>query len=83
MTLILSNAIVNAANADCIYVDEHSYMHVDVTAGTLFIKNIPDNAMQQVAMGFAEGKRFVELDGAELVVNNTGGEENDIGSDIE
>lgn len=82
MTLILSNAIVNAANADCIYVDEHSYMHVDVTAGTLFIKNIPDDAMQQVAMGFAEGKRFVELDGAELVIS-TGEEENDIGSDIE
>lgn len=82
MTLILSNAIVNAANADCIYVDEHSYMHVDVTAGTLFIKNIPDNAMQQVAMGFAEGKRFVELDEAELVIS-TGEEENDIGSDIE
>lgn len=83
MTLILSNAIVNAANADCIYVDEHSFMHVDVTAGTLFIKNIPDNALQQVAMGFAECKSFVELDGAELVISGIGGEEDDIGSDIE
>lgn len=83
MTLILSNAVVNAANADCIYVDEHDFMHVDVTAGTLFIKNIPDNALQQVAMGFAEGKRFIELDGAELVVNSIGGDEDDLSSDIE
>ena len=70
MIILVSNAVINAANADCIFVDEHSFMHVDVTAGTLFIKNIPDDALQQVAMGFAEGKRFVELDGAELV---TGG----------
>lgn len=78
MIILVSNAVISCGNMDCIYVDEHGYMHVDVTTGTLFIKNIPDDALQQVAMGFAEGKRFVELDGAELV---TGGED-DTGSDI-
>ena len=78
MIIIVSNAVINAGRSDCVYVDNNGYMHVDVTAGTLFIKNIPDDVMQQVAMGFAEGKRFVELDGAELVI----GGEDDTGSDI-
>lgn len=78
MIILVSNAVINAGHADCVYVDNSGYMHIDVGAGTLFLKNIPDNALQQVAMGFAEGKRFIDLDRAELII----GGEDDTGSDI-
>lgn len=79
MIILVSNAVINAGRSDCIYVDNSGYMHIDVGAGTLFLKNIPDNALQQVAMGFAEGKRFIDLDGAELVIGGS----DDTGSNIE
>lgn len=81
MTLILSNAIVNVDHADCIYVDNSGYLHIDVTAGTLFIKNIPDNALQQIAVVVTEHKPFLEMEDAELVISEE--DNNDIGSDIE
>lgn len=80
MTLLLSNAIVNVDHADCIYVDNSGYLHIDVTAGTLFIKNIPDNALQQIAVAVTERKPFLEMEDAELVINEE--DNNDIGSDI-
>ena len=79
MIILVSNAVISCANMDCVFVDQQGLMHVDVSAGTLLIKNIPDNALQQVAMGFADGKRFIELDEAELVI----GGEDDTGSNIE
>jgi len=69
MIILVSNAVIGCNNMDCIYVDKNGYLHVETGAGVLFVKNIPDNALQQVAMGFAEGKRFVELDDAELVIS--------------
>ena len=81
MTLLLSNAIVNVDHADCIYVDNNGYLHIDVTAGTLFIKNIPDNALQQIAVAVTERKPFLEMEDAELVISEE--DNNDIGSDIE
>lgn len=81
MTLLLSNAIVNVDHADCIYVDNSGYLHIDVSAGTLFIKNIPDNAMQQIAVALTENKRFIEFEDAALVITEE--DNNDIGSDIE
>ena len=81
MTLLLSNAIVNVDHADCIYVDNSGYLHVDVTAGTLFIKNIPDNALQQIAVAVTEHKPFLEMEDAKLVITEE--DNNDIGSDIE
>ena len=81
MTLLLSNAIVNVDHADCIYVDNSGYLHVDVTAGTLFIKNIPDNALQQIAVAVTEHKPFLEMEDARLVITEE--DNNDIGSDIE
>lgn len=81
MTIIASNALINVGRADCVYVDNSGYMHIDVGAGTLFLKNIPDNALQQVAMAIAECKRYIEFEDAELVVSEEEGD--DISSDIE
>lgn len=67
MYIIASDCILSVELADVIYIPESNILRLE-RAGTCYeLTGIPENAMQQVAMGIAEGKRFIEFDEARLV----------------
>lgn len=65
MTLILSNAVVHLGPAHAIYVTDNN-LWVEYGASAIRIFNIPENALQQIAVAEAEGQKFLEMDDAEL-----------------
>ncbi len=62
MKLILSNAIINLDRIVSIYVEDGT-LRLERDDAAYIVRNIPDNALQQVAVATAEGKPYIELDG--------------------
>lgn len=63
MVLITDNAVLNLSEAGAIYTSDDK-LYVDFVNGAYQVRNIPGNAMQQIAMGFAEKKEYIEFDGS-------------------
>ena len=62
MKLILSNIIINLDRVSAIYA-EGGYLKLDVGESCYMITDIPDDALQQIAVAMAEGKPFLEMEG--------------------
>lgn len=67
MYIILSNAVVGISEKDAIYVPESGCVKIEREQTALLLVNVPDNALQLIAEGVADGKRFIEMD-AELAL---------------
>ena len=67
MWIIASDVILNVDMADTIYVSESGVLRFERAGVCYELANVPDNAMQQVAVGIAEGKRFIEFEEATIV----------------
>ena len=65
MYIIVSNSVVSIANANAIYVTD-GMLKIETETSAIALSNIPENALQQVAEGVAEGKRFIEMEDAVL-----------------
>lgn len=65
MYILVSNSVVSIANANAIYVTD-GMLKIETETSAMAISNIPENALQQVAEGVAEGKRFIEFEDATL-----------------
>ena len=65
MYIIVSNSVISIANANAIYVAD-GLLKIETETSAMVISNIPENALQQVAEGVAEGKRFIEMEEATL-----------------
>lgn len=65
MTLILSNAIVHLGPAHTIYCMNDS-LWIEYGTSAIRIDNIPENALQQIAVAETEGQKFLEMDDASL-----------------
>ena len=65
MYIIVSNSVVSTANANAIYVTD-GMLKIETETSAIALSNIPENALQQVAEGVAEGKRFIEMEDAVL-----------------
>ena len=70
MVIITSDCIINMAQVQLTYIEE-GYLLFETTDGLIRLTNYPDNALQQIAMALAQGKEFLEIEDAKLVV--TGG----------
>lgn len=81
MFVIASDIVINTDTVSAIFVNDNGHLQFEVPGGAITLKNIPDNALQQVAVAVAERKPFLEMENASLV-EETGGSD-DIGSDIE
>lgn len=81
MFIIASDIIINVDNVSGIFINDKGHLQCDVDGGAYILKNIPDNALQQVAMAAADGKRFLEMEDASITVEQE--DNDDIGSDIE
>lgn len=79
MFVIASDIVINTDNVSAIFVNDNGHLQFEVTGGALTLGNIPDNALQQVAVAVAEHKAFLEFEDAHIVEENT----DEIGSDIE
>ena len=66
--ILTSNAIVFSTCANAIYINDIGRLGVETPSGVMTIKDIPENALQQVAVALADGKNFVEFDEASLVM---------------
>ena len=73
MVIITKNEIVPLDDR-CIYVDR-GLLVIESEINSRYVKNIPDNAIQQIAVAFAENKNYLEFEDAELVFEE--GEEDD------
>jgi len=69
MTLILSNALVNTLHFSCIYMSEGNL--VLEGSNTVVITNVPSDVLSKVAVAIAEGKEFLELENADLLLEDT------------
>lgn len=65
MVLITDNAVLNLSEAGAIYTGDGK-LYIDFVNGAYQVRNIPDNAMQQIAIGFAEKKEYIEFDGSHM-----------------
>lgn len=65
MYILVSNSVVSIANANAIYVTD-GMLKIETETSAMAISNIPENALQQVAEGVAENKRFIEFEDAIL-----------------
>lgn len=68
MTLILSNALVNTLHFSCIYMGGDNL--VLEGNNTVTITNVPSDVLPKVAVAIAEGKEFLELENAELMLED-------------
>lgn len=62
MKLILSNIIINLDRVSAIYI-EGGYLKLDVGDSCYMVADVPNNALQQIAVAMAEGKSFLEMEG--------------------
>lgn len=69
MTLILSNALVNTMHFSCIYMSEGNL--VLEGSNTIIITNVPSDVLSKVAVATVEGKEFLELENADLLLEDT------------
>lgn len=72
MKLILSNAIINLDRIVSIYVEDGT-LRLERDDAAYIIRNIPENALQQIAIAYAQGKTFLEFDTALLSMEEEDG----------
>lgn len=76
MYIFAADCVLSVDMCDVVYVPESNVLRLE-RAGTCYeLKNVPDNALQLIAEGIAEGKRFIEFENAELIMednNDTSG----------
>lgn len=70
MKLILSNAIINLDRIVSIYVEDGT-LRLERDDAAYIIRNIPEDALQQIAIAYVQGKAYIELDGV-LSMEDTG-----------
>lgn len=63
MRLILANAIINMDRIVSTYVETDGTLRLDRDDAAYIVKNIPSDALQQIAVAYAQGKAYIELDG--------------------
>ena len=67
MWIIASDVLLQVDMCDAIYVPESNVLRLE-RAGTCYeLTDIPDDALQQIAVAVAEGKSYIEFDNAKLV----------------
>lgn len=71
MTLILSNALINTIHFSCIYMSDGNL--VLEGSNTVVITNVPSDVLPKIAVAVAEGKEFLELEDAELMLEDNNG----------
>lgn len=67
MTIITSDCIINMDQVQCVYVED-GYLMFDVADGAIRLVDYPENALQQIAQGLAQGQKFLEMDDAKIVM---------------
>lgn len=75
MWIIASDALLQVDMADAVYVPESNVLRLERAGTCCELTDIPDNALQQIAVAIAEGKSYIEFDDAKLV---RGGDDDDI-----
>lgn len=63
MYLIIEDAILPIHDSGAVHVENQQLVIDYGQAATYYVKNIPDNALQQIAVAIAENKHFLEMDG--------------------
>jgi hypothetical protein len=66
MFIIASDVVINIDNMEAVYVRDGN-LCCETGHGVYELKDIPDNALQQVAEALAEGKKYLELEDAKHV----------------
>lgn len=72
MSLILANAIINLDRIVSIYVEDGT-LRLERDDAAYIVRNIPENALQQIAIAYAQGKTFLEFDTATLSLEEEDG----------
>lgn len=70
MTLILSNALVNTLHFSCIFTDKDGDLVLESSSETIIVTNVPSDVLSKVAAATAEGKEFLELENAKLLLED-------------
>lgn len=68
MVLLTAHEII-PLNDKCIYISE-GLLVVESDTTARYVKNVPENAVQQIAVGLAEGKNYIEFEDSELVMED-------------
>ena len=68
MTLILSNALENTDHFHSIYMDDGNLILEGPGTTIVTVTNVPSDVLSKIAVAVAEGRSFVELENAELVI---------------
>lgn len=72
MRLILANAIINLDRIVSIYIEDGT-LRLERDDAAYIVRNIPENALQQIAIAYAQGKTFLEFDTAILSLEEEDG----------
>lgn len=67
MYIFATDCILSVDLADVAYIPESGVLRLERSGCCYELKNVPDNALQLIAEGIAEGKRFIDFDEASLV----------------
>ena len=70
MVIIAADCIINMNQVECVYAED-GYLIFEASDGRYRLVDCPENALQLIAVGLAQGKSFIEMDGAKLVVGGT------------
>lgn len=62
MKILFEDCIVNTENYGNIYMDGNS-LNFDICGQANVIHGVPADALQQIAVGIAEGKSYIEMEG--------------------
>ena len=62
MIVIFEDVIVNTDNVISIYINKDK-LAFDSDNSIITVAGFPDNALQQIAIGFVEGKTYIEMEG--------------------
>lgn len=73
MKLILANAIINMDRIVATYVETDGTLRLERDDAAYIIRNIPGDALAQIAIAYAQGKTFLEFDKATLSLEEEDG----------
>ena len=62
MKILFEDCIINTEHYGAIYVDADG-LNFDTCGQANVIHGVPANALQQIAVGIAEGKSYIEMEG--------------------
>lgn len=68
MFIIASDIIINMDNVSAVFVNDKGHLQFEVPNGAFTLGDIPDDALQQIAVAVAERKPFLEMEDAKIVV---------------